>query len=179
MLFKGREVVNFYCLIIERIKRYVFNISLFGVLYSIMFTTGCCIPLRRDRVADLMDELSQLHIQYEELQQNYADLYAKFNSEHAKFEALIQDLQDKVSALEEREKAYLIAKDEKSKEDYDEFDSPLSIYRQAYADYSAAKYDLAYHGFKSFIDKYPNEPLVSDARLYMAKSFEMSEKDMP
>jgi len=176
-------VLNFYYLIIGQIKvfskvldRYISYIVLLVTLYFVIFITGCCIPLSRDRAVDLMDEVSQLHIHCKELQQNYADLSAKVNSDHVTFAASIQDLQNKVSVLS---KACSTATGKKSKEDYNEFDSPSSIYGRAYTDYLTKKYELAYSGFKSFIDKYPDDTRVPQARVYMKECLKISGGNMP
>ncbi|GHT52766.1 hypothetical protein AGMMS49990_09550 [Endomicrobiia bacterium] len=59
-----------------------------------------CVPAHV--VTSLKSEVSQLQIQYRELQQNHADLYAKVDSSLTNLgalNALVQDLQDKVSIL--------------------------------------------------------------------------------
>jgi len=160
------------CSILSKISR------LTAVVY-IIFAAGC-IPLNyisHNRIAELRDELSQLHICYKELQQSEADLYTKFNSAHADWNASIQDLQNKVAALDQKMRD-LAAADKQSKENGDEFISPSSLYGRAYGDYLAGKYDLAYSGFQSFIDKYPGDEQISKAKFYMGECFKMSNKNM-
>lgn len=129
------------------------------IMFSLVYFTGCCTLSSRDKITGLTDEISQLNIQYRELQQNYADLYTKVNTDYAAFDALIQDLQNKVSLLNKSS--------DLMNESNDEFTSASSTYGRAYGDYLAKKYELAYSGFELFISKYPNDIRVAEARLYM------------
>jgi len=155
------------------------NIGRFAAVFCIVFVAGC-IPLNyigHNKIADLQDELAQLHIYYKEFQQSQADLYTKFNSASAEWNALIQDLQNKIAALEQKI-CSLAAADRQAKEDGDNFILSSSLYGRAYGDYLAGKYDLAYSGFQSFIDKYPDDEQVSKARFYIDECLKMSGKSM-
>jgi TolA-binding protein len=115
-----------------------------------------------------MDEISQLRLQYGDLQQNYVDLHAKVNADYAVFSASIQDLQSKVPLLS---KSCLV------KENDDGFTSPSSVYGRAYGDYLAKRYELAHSGFESFVNKYPNDVRVAEARTCMSECLKMFDKD--
>jgi tol-pal system protein YbgF len=131
-----------------------------------------CVPasVNSREVTSLKDEVSQLQIQYRELQQNHADLYVKVDSSLMSLGALnasMQDLQDKISILNQT----VHDLNKKIENDYTESVLPSSIYQGAYGDYSMGKYDLAYSGFQSFVDKYPNVELAPQAQFYMGECF--------
>ncbi|GMO64475.1 MAG: hypothetical protein Nk1A_0940 [Endomicrobiia bacterium] len=149
-------------------NNYILNINLFNIICFMVFTAGCCSLSSNNKIACLMDEMSQLHIKYRELQENYADLYTKLSTDYAIFDTSIQDLQNKVSLLSN---LHLM------KENNDEFSLPSSIYGRAYGDYLAKKYELAYSGFESFINKYPNDTQVAEARIYMDECLKMLDKN--
>jgi TolA-binding protein len=133
-----------------------------------LFTTGCCTLSNYNKIADLMDEISQLHIKYRELQENHADLYTKVTTDYAKFDTSIQDLQNKVFSLNDSLN---------NKLNNDKFISSSSIYGRAYGDYLAKKYELAYSGFESFINKYPNDVQAAEAQFYMNECLKMFDKN--
>lgn len=49
--------------------------------------------------------------------------------------------------------------------------SPQRLYDSAYADYTAAQFDLAVQGFESFIKSFPRSELADDAQVYIGNSF--------
>jgi tol-pal system protein YbgF len=131
--------------------------------------TACntgCIPLGSNSrvINELKAELSQLQIEHRELKQNQADLYAKIESSSAAIDALnasVQDLRNEISNQP----------DNKSKIDYDNAVLLSSVYQSAYGDYSMGKFDIAYSGFQSFVDKYPNSEFAPQAQFYMGECF--------
>ncbi len=132
-------------------------------IFMMTFATGC-VTLNSNAIMDLKDELSQLQIHDKELRENQADLYIKVAMFDA-FSASLQDLQNKISVLSQE-----ICDCKKSKGD-DQFVLPSSIYQSAYGDYLTGKFDLAYSGFQSFIDKYPNAELAPQAQFYIGECF--------
>ena len=155
-------------ILLEIFNNYILNISLLNIICFVMFAAGCCSLSSHNKIASLMDEMSQLHIGCRELQQNYADLYTKVNTDYAVFDASIQDLQNKVSSLN---KLHLM------KENNDEFALSSSIYGRAYGDYLAKRYELAHSGFESFINKYPNDAQVPEARIHMDECLRILDKN--
>jgi tol-pal system protein YbgF len=143
------------------------------ICFTPVFTVGC-IPLNSQEATDLRVEISQLQIQYRELQQNHADLYAKIDSAYTTLDILnaaIQDLQNKEAVLNQNiyDLKTSIANNPKDKQG--ESLLPSSLYQSAYGDYSMGKFELAYSGFQSFLDKYPNAKLAVQAQFYIGECF--------
>ncbi|WP_015423317.1 tetratricopeptide repeat protein [Candidatus Endomicrobiellum trichonymphae] len=118
-------------------------------------------------------ELSRLQIQNKELRENQFDLYTKADSTYVMFDVLsasLQDLQNKISVLSQAIHDLKVVTDKRSKSN-DQSVLPSFIYQNAYGDYLMAKFDLAYSGFQSFADKYPNAELVPQAQFYMGECF--------
>jgi tol-pal system protein YbgF len=136
---------------------------------------GCVAPMvSQQNITDLKGEVAQLQIQFDELQKKHADLYAKADTEFVSLDAInaaIADLQNRVSALNQSvgELKTTVKKVEASEKT--EALLPSDLYQNSYSDYSMGKYDLAYQGFKSFIDKYPNAELAPQAQFYMGECF--------
>ncbi|WP_413906618.1 tetratricopeptide repeat protein [Candidatus Endomicrobiellum trichonymphae] len=118
-------------------------------------------------------ELSRLQIQNKELRENQFDLYTKADSTYVMFDVLsasLQDLQNKISVLSQAIHDLKVVTDKRSKSN-EQSVLPSFIYQNAYGDYLMAKFDLAYSGFQSFADKYPNAELVPQAQFYMGECF--------
>ncbi|MDR0800315.1 MAG: tetratricopeptide repeat protein [Endomicrobium sp.] len=149
-------------------KRYGFLL----VYFIFMALTVGCVPLNSSVITDLRGEVSQLQIQYRELWQDHVDLYAKVDSAYVTLDvlnALIQDLQNKISVLKQTIHDFKITSSKKSKSGRSVM--PSSLYQNAYSDYSMGKFDLAYSGFQSFTDKYPNAELAPQSQFYMGECF--------
>ena len=134
-----------------------------------------CIPLSSNSrgINELREELAQLQIEHRELKQNQADLYAKVDSSVTTIDALnaaTQDLQNKLSLLNQSLQDSTMNPDKKSINDYDSV-LPSSVYQSAYGDYSMGKFELAYSGFQSFVENYPNAELAPQAQFYMGECF--------
>ncbi|MDR1259859.1 MAG: tetratricopeptide repeat protein [Endomicrobium sp.] len=113
-------------------------------------------------IMNLKDELSHLQIQHKELKQDCVDLYAKVDSACEMLEALnisMKDWQGRISVLNQ------------STDNNIEISTLPFVYLSAYSDYSVGKFDIAYYGFKTFIDKYPNSEYVPQAQFYMGECF--------
>lgn len=138
-------------------------------MFMVTFATGCA-ALNSNAIMGLKSELLQLRIQDKELRENQADLYTKV----AMFDVLnasLQDLQNKISVLSQLMDDYEVVEDKKSKTSGDRFVLLSSIYQSAYGDYLMGRFDLAYSGFQSFVDKYPNAELVPQAQFYIGECF--------
>jgi tol-pal system protein YbgF len=119
-------------------------------------------------------DVAQLRIEYRDLKQDYADLYAKIDSYLVRIEVLnssILDLQNKISVLTQIVQDFEISVNRKMSDNSSVFLSPSSIYRVAYSDYSAGKFELACSGFQSFVDNYPEAELASQAQFYIGECF--------
>ncbi len=138
-------------------------------IFMMTFAAAGCVTLNSNAIMDLKDELLQLQIQEKKIRENQADLYIKV----AMFDVLsasLQDLQNKISVLSQEIHDWEIVADKESKSD-DQFVLLSSIYQSAYGDYLTGKFDLAYSGFQSFIDKYPNAELAPQAQFYIGECF--------
>ncbi|GMO53725.1 MAG: hypothetical protein Ta2C_05710 [Candidatus Endomicrobiellum trichonymphae] len=114
-----------------------------------------------------------MQIQNKELRENQFDLYTKADSTYVMFDVLsasLQDLQNKISVLSQAIHDLKVVTDKRSKSN-EQSVLPSFIYQNAYGDYLMAKFDLAYSGFQSFADKYPNAELVPQAQFYMGECF--------
>ncbi len=84
--------------------------------------------------------------------------------------ASLQDLQNKISELNQAIRDLKVVREKKSKNNAQSV-PPLSVYQNAYGDYSMGKFNLAYSGFKSFTDKYPDAELAPQAQFYVGECF--------
>jgi tol-pal system protein YbgF len=137
-------------------------------IFMMTFTAGC-VTLNPNAIMDLKGELLRLQVQGKELRKNQVDLYTKV----VMFDVLsasLQDLQNKVSVLSHEIHDLEVVADKKSKSG-DQFVLLSSIYQSAYSDYLTGKFDLAYSGFQSFVDKYPNAELAPQAQFYIGECF--------
>ncbi|MDR2425844.1 MAG: tol-pal system protein YbgF [Endomicrobium sp.] len=124
--------------------------------------------------AELKGEIAQMQIQFKELQRNHADLYAKADTEFVTLDVLaasVQDLQTKVSNLTQKIQDLEASAKKRNRGDIEDAILPSELYQNAYSDYSMGKYDLAYKGFRSFVDKYPNAELAAQAVYFMGECF--------
>ncbi|MDR3256873.1 MAG: tetratricopeptide repeat protein [Endomicrobium sp.] len=140
---------------------------------AMLFICGC-IPLNSREITNLKGEVSQLQIQYRELQQNHADLYTKVDAASITIDVLnasMQDLQNKVFVLNQTIQDFQIILSKNLKGNSSESVLPSSLYQSAYGDFSMGKFDLAYSGFQSFVNEYPNVELVPQAQFYMGECF--------
>jgi tol-pal system protein YbgF len=147
------------------------NIRFIFLLFCfIIIIFSGCIPLNSRDVTDLKGEVAQLQIECKELKQNRTDLYTKVESAVNSLEslnALVHELQSKISLLNQTIKDFKPDLDNK----VNSIVLPSSVYQSAYSDYVSGKYELAYSGFQSFIEKYPNAELAPQAQFYLGECF--------
>jgi tol-pal system protein YbgF len=151
-------------------KQYVLFIMCFSAVITMW-----CMPVSSNEITELKNEVSQLQIELREIQFDSSDLYTKSDSillSLGVINASIQDLQNKVSILDQIVRSFGININKNSKDDYNEpVILPLHLYQRSYGDYSMGKFDLAYSGFKTFVDKYPDAELAPQAQFYMGECF--------
>ncbi|MDR2351276.1 MAG: tetratricopeptide repeat protein [Endomicrobium sp.] len=144
------------------------NIKVIFLLFCfiiIFIVCSSCIPLNSRDVTNLKGEVAQLQIECKELKQNRVDLHAKIDSAVNSLEslnALVYELQNKISL-----KDFKPDLDNKA----NNIVLPSSVYQSAYSDYVSGNYELAYSGFQSFIEKYPNAELAPQAQFYLGECF--------
>jgi tol-pal system protein YbgF len=144
------------------------NIKVIFLLFCFIIIIICsgCIPLNSRDVTDLKGEVAQLQIECKELKQNHAKVDAAVNSLES-LNALVHELQNKISLLNQTIKDFKPDSDNKT----NSIALPFSLYQSAYSDYVSGKYELAYSGFQSFIEKYPNTELAPQAQFYLGECF--------
>jgi tol-pal system protein YbgF len=147
------------------------NIRFIFLLFCfIIIIFSGCIPLNSRDVMDLKGEVAQLQVECKELKQNRTNLHAKLESTINSLESLnvlVHALQNKISLLNQTTKDFKPDLDNK----VSSIVLPSSIYQSAYSDYVSGKYELAYSGFQSFIEKYPNAELAPQAQFYLGECF--------
>lgn len=144
------------------------------ILPVFAFVLTGCIPMGNQEVTDLKGEVAQMQIQFKELQQNHADLYARADTAFVTLDVLsasILDLQNKVSVLTQTIHDIEVSSKKRDRDERSESQLPSDLYQNAYSDFAMGKYDLAYKGFQSFLDKYPNAELAPMAQFYMGECF--------
>jgi tol-pal system protein YbgF len=145
------------------------------LVFATFLLSGCVAPIvSQQNISDLKGEVAQLQIQFNELQKNHADLYAKADTEFVSLDAVnaaIADLQNRLSVLNQTVSELKTAVKKAESSERAEAVLPSDLYQNSYSDYSMGKYDLAYKGFKSFIDKYPNAELAPQSQFYMGECF--------
>jgi tol-pal system protein YbgF len=151
-------------------KHYRFITAYF--IFMMAFVTGC-VTLNSNAIVNLKSEVSQLQMRDKELRENQADLYMKVDSTYVMLDVLsasLQDLQSKISVLNQAIHDLKVVTGKKSKS-INQSVLPSSVYQNAYSDYSMGKFELAYSGFQSFVDKYFNAELAPQAQFYMGECF--------
>jgi tol-pal system protein YbgF len=118
--------------------------------------------------AEVAAEINRMKTQNQEQQKQYADLSSKSGGNSSKIEILSQqvgELQKEVLIL--REKINVLQNENEGQNlSYQDI-----AYKEAYSDFSAGKYELAYSGFKHFIEKYPKANFAANAGYYMGECF--------
>jgi tol-pal system protein YbgF len=145
---------------------------LFCFIITIIIVCSGCIPLNLRDVTNLKGEVAQLQIECKELKQNRVDLDAKIDSTINSlefFNILINELQNKIFLLNQTIKDFKPDLDNKANDIA--LPSSSFIYQNAYNDYVSGKYELAYSGFQSVIEKYPSAELAPHAQFYLGECF--------
>ena len=143
------------------------------LLFGVFFYGCATYSLKSKDILSLKEDVSQLQIEDRELRQNHIDLYAKVDSYSTLIDALnasVLDLQNKISFLNQIINDLEANLDQTNSEKYENILISSQWYQKAYGDYLTGKFELAYSNFKSFIEKYPNAELASQAQFYMGES---------
>ncbi|AKL98124.1 tetratricopeptide repeat protein [Endomicrobium proavitum] len=164
-----------------------------AVLLVSVFAVSGCVPANSKDLTQLRDEVSQMQINFSELQTRNADLSLKTDSATGNSDVLnetVKDIQNKILILTQKVQALENEiRNSQSAKIVDAYDlsaatntapnlapaaplaqvSPVSVYQTAYSDYARGKYDLSYQGFKSFIEKFPSSELAPQAQFYMGE----------
>jgi tol-pal system protein YbgF len=155
----------------QKLLRNNMNIKVIFLLFCFMIIVcSGCIPLNSRDVTNLKGEVAQLQIECKELKQSRTDLHAKIDSAINSLESLndlVHELQNKNFLLNQTIKDFKPDPDNKT----NSIVLPSHVYQIAYSDYVSGNYELAYSGFQSFIEKYPNAELVAQAQFYLGECF--------
>ncbi|MDR3330978.1 MAG: tetratricopeptide repeat protein [Endomicrobium sp.] len=142
--------------------------------FAMIFNFGCMSLSSNSRMIDeLKYDIAQIQIQNKEIQQECIGLHAKVDSVLVItdiFNVAVQDLQNSVSILNQTLSSFGVATNI-GKDNFSDCVLLSSLYRTAYADYSAGKFELAYSELGSFVNKYPNSEYASQAQFYMGECF--------
>ena len=150
------------------------------------FSSGCIATSRE--MINLRDDISQLQGKINDLQQNQADLSVKMDYLVSKLDPLSAQLQETQSRmvllgqrLDDMESGMTtrmnMLSEKMSGSALPATPSPSQMYQAAYADYSAAKYELAAKGFAMYLGKYPASEMAPNAQYYLGECY-FSQKDL-
>ncbi|MDR0822392.1 MAG: tol-pal system protein YbgF [Endomicrobium sp.] len=146
------------------------QIQLFILLFLSIALSGCIFPLAsKDSVSNTQNETAQLQTRVQTLQNNQNAAAARMDSAQRKMETMssnIEELQSEVLNLKQT-----INEMQSANKSQDGASSPVSSYQEAYTDFSAKKYDLAYDEFKVFLAKNPQSSFAANAQFYMGECF--------
>lgn len=163
--------------ILQRAAKYGAGLSITAVL-----CLSGCIATSREMI-DLRDDIAQLQATLSIVQRNQADISVKMDSLTTSMSALTEELsatQNHMSLLSQRlddvesninqrvvklsEKVAPTGAAPTAIEP-----APSELYRMAYSDFSRGKYDVAYEGFKVYLEKYPKGELAPQAQFYLGE----------
>lgn len=153
-----------------------------GLCCAAALSLSGCVATSREMI-DLRDDIAQLQATLSIVQRNQADISVKMDSVSTSMGALTEELQatqNHMSLLSQRlddvesninqrvgrlsEKVAPTGAASTAIEP-----APSELYRMAYSDFSRGKYDVAYEGFKVYLEKYPKGELAPQAQYYMGE----------
>jgi len=151
------------------------------ILYCLpMALLSGCIATSNE-FAQLRDDIEELRFQIGSMNKNQADLSLKMDEIGQNMEALKEKLDDNkthMSSLSKRmddiHSSFSQRMDILSQQlsgAAPTITTPSEQYKLSYSDYSKGKYDLAIVGFRSFMERYPDSELSSNAQYYLADSY--------
>jgi tol-pal system protein YbgF len=140
-----------------------------------------CLATSQDMV-DMRDDMYQLLNKLNELQRNQADLSVKMDTVVGKMDMLaskLEDTQNRMSLLSQRLDDVETNLSQREGKLFEQLSGtalnagpmPSDLYRMAYGDFSAGKYDLAITGFKSYLEKYATGALADQSQYYIGESY--------
>ncbi|MDR3244003.1 MAG: tetratricopeptide repeat protein, partial [Elusimicrobiota bacterium] len=144
----------------------------FILLLISVFATGCIFPLasvKSDEASNPKTEAAQLKSQVQTLQKKQNEMSIKTDNNQSKIEtmtAYIEELQREITSIRQ-----IVDEMQAANRNKDSGNSALDSYQDAYGDFSAGKYDLAYDEFKAFISQNPKSSLSPSAQFYMGECF--------
>lgn len=145
----------------------------------LMALSGC---VASGELTGLRDDMHEMQVKLNELQRNQADISAKMDTISSGMGPLtseLQETQNRMSLLGQRlddVESNISQRVSKLSENLgtqaaSAAPSPSEIYRIAYSDFSRGKYDLAVTGFRSYLEKFPQGELASQAQYYLGECY--------
>jgi TolA-binding protein len=139
-----------------------------------------CVATSQDML-DMRDDMYQLLTKLNEVQRNQADLSSKMDTLVGKMDMLgskLEETQNRMSLLGQRLDDVETNLSQRTGKLFEQLSGtalnagpmPSDLYRMAYGDFSAGKYDLAIAGFKSYLEKYATGALADQAQYYIGES---------
>ncbi len=155
------------------------NLVLILIACSPLVLAGC-VATSQDML-NMRDDMYQLLTKLNEVQRNQADLSAKMDTVVGKMDMLgskLEETQNRMSLLGQRLDDVETNLSQRTGKLFEQLSGtalnagpmPSDLYRMAYGDFSAGKYDLAITGFKSYLDKYATGALADQAQYYIGES---------
>jgi tol-pal system protein YbgF len=142
----------------------------FVLLLISLISTSCSLPLFQNMKgpSTAQKETAQLNSQIQALQKKQYDLSTQETVNTSKIETISNHVSEMQKELLELRQLVNQLQETDKKETPD---IQNQLYKEAYGDFSASKYDLAYSEFHTFIIKYPKSNLASTAQFYMGECF--------
>ncbi|OGS20336.1 MAG: tol-pal system protein YbgF [Elusimicrobia bacterium RIFOXYA2_FULL_39_19] len=158
-------------------------LKIFGLtsqLLCLAVFSGCIATSKE--VSELSDDIEELRVQISAMNKNQADLSLKMDSVDRNMGNLKEKLDDnktRMSTLSKRMddihsslgQRMDVLSQQLSGAPLQVDPTPSELYKLTYGDYSKGKYDLAIVGFRSFLERYPDSELASNAQYYLSDSY--------
>jgi tol-pal system protein YbgF len=158
-------------------KKHIF----LAAIFCLPIVLSGCFATSQDMV-DMRDDMYQLLNKLNELQRNQADLSSKMDTVVSKMDMLgskLEDTQNRMSLLGQRLDDVETNLSQREGKLFEQLSGtalnagpmPSDLYRMAYGDFSAGKYDLAVTGFKAYLEKYATGALADQSQYYIGESY--------
>jgi tol-pal system protein YbgF len=166
-------------MVFSRVRIQASSLSVVGA--ALLFSLSGCLATSSE-IMGLRDDMHEFQVKMNELQRNQADLSAKMDTMTTAMKPLsyeLQETQSRMSLLGQRlddvesNIAQRVNKlsEQMSGSSLSVAPPPSELYRLAYSDFSRGKYDLAVVGFKTYLEKYPQGELASQAQYYLGECY--------
>lgn len=177
-----REVGAGYRILNIELVRNLFNSKTYSIfdlrysfvlLFSALILSGCAPLATQQDVLKLDEDLNHLRknqadlvAKMTDLSGNLESLNSQLDSSQQRMSALSQKLDDLQSDLNHR---FSVLSGQVTGTTTQGASTPGDMYRLAYNDYQAGKFDLALIGFRNFMSQYPRVDLSPQAQFYIGE----------
>lgn len=153
-----------------------------GLCCTAVLCLSGCVATSREMI-DLRDDIAQLQATLSIVQRNQADISVKMDSLTTSMSGLTEELQatqnhmsllsQRLDDVESNINQRVVNLSEKMSPSGTGTASiepaPSELYRMAYSDFSRGRYDVAYEGFRVYLEKYAKGELAPQAQYYMGE----------